>query len=314
MSARITRSAAATVAASALLGSAALAFPAAANAATPAQPALRMSLTVTAPGAALQPGGAARTEIFKVTNNGSKSQKFTGELLAFGDGAVFAGSGALKESVTALGRTPATATTILPQTPGLVGGFYPKGTKWGLFTIPAHTTFSWKISTAATKAFPLNDKGVDLRVGLMGPGDTAPAYVDGFIKVGSGRTGGVVNEYLWGDASLSLGHPAYDTLKVVNRTGAYLNAWQVQPWIMQARGAQLATDVWVGSPAKGHWQQFTGALNAGDLANGHAKWFKLRIRVVSYTTKNPAVWDEMFIENHDGFSLAPTQELMVRRG
>lgn len=85
MSARPTRSAA-TVAATALLGSAALAFPAAADAATPAsapKPALRLSVAPTAPGSWLRPGGAARTEIVKVTNAAGKAQKFVGMTAGF---------------------------------------------------------------------------------------------------------------------------------------------------------------------------------------------------------------------------------------
>ncbi|MEY9870555.1 hypothetical protein ABH931_000009 [Streptacidiphilus sp. MAP12-33] len=310
MSARLTRSAAATVAAAALLGSAALAFPAAANAATATPPALRVSFTPTT-GAAITPGGAARTEVFKVTNTSGKAQKFDGLLSVMAQGSVYLSHGELNGSVTALGRTPATGSLFESQTPGYIGIFHPAGTKWGYFTIPAHATFSWKIALAATKAFPRNDKGIEVAVGAVGPGPVRPSIATVGIKVGKG-TGGPVVEKLTGDTSLSVGHPAFESLTVTNHTGAALNqAWLMEPMLQQAPGAKLAVDEWVGSAAKGHWQPFAKDLNAAGLANGASKTFELRVRVVDYTVKAP-VKDVLWIMNWDGSAVpVPHQALLV---
>jgi hypothetical protein len=302
MSACITRSVAATVAASALLGSAALAFPATANAAAPTpKPILQVTATATAPNARLQLGGAARTEILKVTNATGKAQKFHGELSANAGGAVYLQSGELVGNVTALGKTPATNSIFVSQSPGYLGAFYPKGHKFGTFTIPAHTTYSWKIAIAATKSFPLNDNLLFVHAGAFLPGASAPGFATVEYKVGNGHTGGPVLENLWGDVELTAyNHPAFEFLTVTNHTGAALKSWSMMPWLVQKPGAQLAMDVWVGSAAKGHWVPLTNDLSAAGLANGASKTFQLRVRVVHYNPKAGQIHDMLEVMNWNG--------------
>ncbi|SEL38092.1 hypothetical protein [Streptacidiphilus jiangxiensis] len=321
MSARINRSVAATVAAAALLGSAALAFPAAANAAAPAPAAtkpaaLQLSVTPTARGSWLQPGGATRTEIVKVTNTTGKAQRFMGNLMATTEGAIYLRAGELKASVTALGKTPATSTVFQPQTPGYAGVFYATGTQFGAFTLPAHATFAWKLSVAATKAWPLNDGVLRFDVGVNRGTDLSVKKEIDFTL--AKRTDGPMNESLHGDTSLSARHAAYETVTVTNRTGADLKqSWWFLPAVQQLNGARLAVDVWVGSGANGHWKTVTGHSL---LVNGLPAWasetFKLRLRVVDYTAKTATVSTQLSLINWDGVvnPAGPVIPLTVHRG
>ncbi|WP_042369780.1 hypothetical protein [Streptacidiphilus neutrinimicus] len=300
MSARLTRSAAA-VAASALLGSAALAFPATAGAATPAKPALQLSIIPTASGTALKPGGAARTEIVKVTNTTGKAQQFSTELVGLPAGAVYLRSGELTASAAALGRTPVTTTDFRAQAPGYVGMFAPKGSKTGVYTLAAHASFGWKLSVAATKAWPLNDGLLHLFVGVR-EGVRGPVlYKDVDFTLAKG-TGGPMDESLKGDASLSPGRPAYETVTLTNRTGADLEqSWSILADLGQPNGAQLADDVWVGSAAKGHWQRLgVHDLVVNGLRAGASATFRLRVRVLSYTAKTPQVFTRLQLLDWDG--------------
>ena len=319
MTARVNRSVAATVAASALLGSAGLAFPATANAATTpaAKPALQLSVTPTAPGSWLQPGGAARTEIVKVTNTTGKAQMFSGDLVALTEGSVFLRAGELKASVTPIGRTPATETDFAPETPGYVGAFFPQHSKWGSFTLPAHATFEWKVSLAATKAWPLNDGVLRFQVGV---GQGSPAsHVDKETDFTlAHRADGPMNESLLGDMNLSTRHAAYETVKLTNRTGADLKqTWAILPDLGQPKGAELTVDVWVGSAAKGHWQ----SLKGHDLVvNGLRAWdtatFKLRVRVLDYMARTATLSSGIRLINWDGLvsPAGPYLPLTVHRG
>ncbi|WP_042383914.1 hypothetical protein [Streptacidiphilus melanogenes] len=302
MSARLTRPVAAAVAASALLGSAALAFPAAANAATPApaKPALQLSVTPTAPGTALKPGGAARTEIVTVTNTTGVAQRFSGNLAATAKGAVHLAAGEVNATVTALGTTPATTTVFHAQTPGYTGGFYLKNDMWGVFTLPAHATFTWKLSVVATKAWPLNDDVLRFDVGVnRGTELSVKKEVDFTLAKG---TGGPMVESLQGDGSLSTRRPAYESVKITNRTGADLKqGWWFLPLVSQPTGAKLAVDVWVGSAATGHWQTTTNhSVLVNGLRAGSTATFELRVRVLDYTAKTATVASRLELLNWDG--------------
>ncbi|WP_042420546.1 hypothetical protein [Streptacidiphilus anmyonensis] len=310
------RSAAAAVAASALLGSAALAFPGVAAAATPAKPPLQLSVTPTAPGTALNPGGAVRTEIVTVTNTTGTSQPFTTELAGITQGAVNLRSGELTASVTALGRTPTTISSFKAQTPGYVGLFVPKGSKTGVFTVPAHATFTWKVSVAATKAWPLNDGGLRFIVGVN-EGSRYPVQDKQVDFILAQRADGPMVESLRGDASLSPSRPAYATVTLTNRTGADLRqTWSILPDLGRPQGAELALDVWVGSAAQGHWQSTGGRdLVVNGLRASASATFKLRVRVVAYTAKTPVVFTQLTLINWDGVVTPsdPFLGLTVRR-
>ena len=249
MSARRSRRTAAAVV---LAATAAALVPAAANAATPsaaraaARPALTMSVGDRSSTAALRAGGATESFVVKVTNSTAQSQKFNTAVGELAQGELMFDSKQAHTTVTALGRTPATVSSFIDEQPGVMGSFSPKGKPLGSdFTIPAHATYSWRITEGVTKAWVVNNNGVDLELVGYQPGHSQPfgnTTVD--FKVGTHRTGGPVVETLTGGSKVAPGHPAYETLTVTNRTGAAIAApWTDVVSLSSLSASSLSTDV-----------------------------------------------------------------------
>ncbi len=264
--------------------------------------------------------------VFSVTNNTAKPQKFEAGVGALPQGALYLDGGQLALQVAPLGRTPATSTDFMAQAPGYMGVLYPRGTAFGSdFTVPAHASFSWRLSLAATKAWPANDNGFTLDAFAESPNSPAVSESTSFFKVGKATTGGPIVERLSGGTVVAPGRPAYETLTVTNRTGAALaTAWDDLAYInvpATAKGlaGALATDVWVGSAAKGHWQpvQNTGLLNAPrGLANNATATFRLRVRLVDYTTTAASFRTGFYVLNLAGnatWATSDHQNLTVYR-
>ncbi len=324
MSVRSRATAAMVLTTAALAGTAFL--PTAANAATPAAAKPALSTSVSRPAGALLPGGRAESVVFSVTNNTAKPQKFEAGAGALPQGALDLAGGQLALQATPLGRTPATSADFQDQQPGYMGELYPRGTAVGsYFTIPAHASFSWRLSLAATKAWPANDNGFTLDTFAVQPNSFAPSESRSFFKVGKATTGGPIVERLSGGTVVAPGRPAYETLTVTNRTGAALaTAWDDLAYInvpATAKGlaGALATDVWVGSAAKGHWQpvQDSNLLNAPrGLANNATASFRLRVRLVNYATNTASFTAGFYVLNLAGnatWATADHQNLTVHR-
>ena len=324
MSVRSRATAAIALTTAALAGTAFL--PTAANAATPAAAKPALSTSVSRPTGTLLPGGRAQSVVYSVTNNTATPQKFTVGAGAMPQGALDLVNGGLSLQVTSLGRTPATSADFISEAPGYMGAFYPKGTAVGsAFTVPAHANFSWRLSFSATRAWPANDNGFTLGSLLATEHSTGPSEISTFFKVGKATTGGPIVESLSGGTVVAPGRPAYETLTVTNRTGAALaDAWNDLAYInvpATAKGLDgaLATDVWVGSAAKGHWQpvQGTSLLNAPrGLAENATATFRLRVRLVDYATKAasfPAGFSVLNLEGNATWATADHRNLTVYR-
>ncbi|MBC3840431.1 hypothetical protein GXW82_09985 [Streptacidiphilus sp. 4-A2] len=239
------------------------------------------------PARALTPGGAEESFTVEVSNTSGRSQQFEGALGATVEGALAFAGNQMSAQVTALGATPATAVQLVSQEPGVVGSFYPKGhSSSSEFTLPAHTSFSWKVSLGATRAWRVNNDGISLEVAAYQPGH--PVFGSRVVdfQVGNGRTGGPVVETLTGSDSIAPG-PAYLTYTVTNRTGAAIGTTWASALVVDSGSepTQFAEAVWVGSAAKGHWQPLAyDALPtiAAGFGNGSSRTFELRVELVKY--------------------------------
>ncbi|MEY9874070.1 hypothetical protein ABH931_003564 [Streptacidiphilus sp. MAP12-33] len=259
-------------------------LPGTANAATPARAAdpLTVSATPAQPGPLL-PGGKAKSFDFTVTNHSGKAVAFAGELVGGAHGALPMHEGLVKLVVQAV-HAPATAYTFGSQDGGFIGAVYPKGGHWGSkFTIPAHATYTWKVTVEATKAFPLNDDR--LVVGLDALNGTYSALRVQNFHIGpfSLDNGGPIVTTVTGGKYVNVTAPLVLDVRYTNRTGAAL-AEALHPWVVEARpanGQKLAFDVWNGKgwvPA-GTLDAPLPAVRAG-LANGASVTERIRVRIV----------------------------------
>ncbi|MEZ0092676.1 hypothetical protein [Streptacidiphilus sp. EB129] len=274
--ARFARTAVVTVVA-AVTGAVAF-LPGAAQAATassaPASP-ITLKVGSASPAGAFMPGGATKTITVTASNTSGKAARFTANLNGMADGAL----GLTERDYTfkvAPVHAPATSGVLFTQDGELMGSFYPKGGHFGnSFTIPAHTSYTWKLTLGITKNWPANDDALRLTVGANGY-QTVKALA---FTVGHRRTGGPVTERFTGGTTIAPGRPAYETLTVTNRTGAALNG-PVDFWLDEAPfgGPATAVDVWKG----GRWVAVRdggelAVLNHG-LANGAHVDYRLRVR------------------------------------
>lgn len=265
--------------------------------AAPAPATSNVSITVgtPSPAGALIPGGAAETFTVTATNNTATAQKFTAQAGGKSTGALPLAAEDVTFQATAIGSTPATDGSLNNQDGELLGAFYPAGGRFGdSFTIPAHAAYSWKLSLAATKAWPRNDG--DLKFYVEGNEDSTSGTLD--FKVGDGSSGGPVIQTINGGDTVAPGQPAYEYLNVTNDTGAPLGKdWtdrlsfsSIDPNGNQTFFQQvtLRTEVWngqayvpvaVGDPLP--------ALSK-DLAPGATAVYRIRVDLVKYAATTAA--------------------------
>jgi len=262
----------------------------AANAApVPATSNVTVTLGTPAPAGALTPGGGTETFTVTATNNTATAQKFTAEAGGMSAGVLPITAADVTFQATAIGSTPATDGSLNTQDRGLLGAFYPAGGTFGdSFTIPAHATYSWKLSLAATKAWPLNDG--DLKFYVMG--NDGATYNSHDFTVGNGKTGGPVLQTINGDNTVAPGQPAYEYLNVTNNTGAPLGRdWTdrltfspVVPTGSQTFLDQvtLETDVWNGRAYVAVAAGDPLPAPSKDLAPGATTVYRIRVDLVKY--------------------------------
>jgi hypothetical protein len=299
------RTLATAISAALLSTGAAVALPAAANAAAPVGPTLPIAVSVTAdaPGKALQPGGPAETVTIKAANTTAKTADINLEDVGVWSGPLALKPGSLSVQVTSEGATPASGYSFNQGWPGasffgLNATVFPKGHPNAAFTIPAHTTFEWKVSVAVNKNWLVNDGVINVAAGFEEQGKTLHGHGNygAQLKVGNGKTGGPVTVSLAGGTKLAPGHPAWEKLTVTNHTGATIaEPLKFLPQAVafaQIGQVDLKLYQWVGATAKAkaHWQDITKSgltIPSGVANNASASaWFQ--IRVVSYTAKAPS--------------------------
>ncbi|MBC3841064.1 hypothetical protein GXW82_14535 [Streptacidiphilus sp. 4-A2] len=283
-----------------LAAGAAVAMPAAAaDAATPAPPKLPLALTVSAdaPAKALQPGGPAGSVTIKVSNSGAKAVDLNLDSVGLFSGPLTIQADQLTLGLTPEAGTPATGFSV-SQSPqgfpsfGVSASVYPEGHPNAAFEVPAHTTFTWKLSVGVGKSWTVNDGQIYAGVAVEEQGRSMHESRGVDLQVGNGRTGGPILVSLAGAGKLSPGHPALEKLTVTNHTGARiaqsmhfdLNA------VAGTRAGQVDFKVyeWVGAhgKAKAHWQDVTRTGFAVDgVANGASAAVELEVAVASYNVK-----------------------------
>ncbi len=278
---RVLAASAVALTAAVTIGAAALPTAAYADTAVPA-PAHPLTLTVGAqtPNRVLVPGGAAESFLVKVVNNSAKAQTFSPSFGAGPKGVVPVTSRDVAVSVAPVGHTPAASSTVLTNGFGVLGGFYPKGAKFGSsFSVPAHATYEWKVSLAATKAWPLNDSNLGLGVyDNSNHSDVVSDYV--YFQVGNGHTGGPVNETLTGGTGVAPGHPAYETLTITNRTGAELFDWCTNAAVYGSQ-TTFGVDVLIGHTWMNLAHLSGGPLCRTELPENGTQRYQLRVQLLS---------------------------------
>ncbi|SEK78967.1 hypothetical protein [Streptacidiphilus jiangxiensis] len=294
---RMSRKTTLTAAAVAALSVGAAVVPAAANASTTAsgpQPAVKITLGAPAPHGPLLPGGSAETFTITATNTTGKAQAFEPTLLGKAQGALGLIRSDVKLGVTAV-HAPATALTLGPQDGGILGAIMPKGGKVfdSYFTLPAHASYTWKVSVAAGATWQANDNALRLSVDTLTPDQRITAGQTLTLKVGRTPTGGPVTVSFKGASTLALGRFENVDLTVTNHSGARLSlpigeqldfgAYTVKGKVYTLGSASADIQVL----KNGHWvtlgkNQAIPTLTG--LANGASHTFHLRVRLTGYDT------------------------------
>jgi hypothetical protein len=297
MSARTRIGTVGAVTVSAAIAGGALLLPGVAQAATPATSASSLTLTVgaPAPAGALTPGGGSQSFTVTVANSGSSAQPFTSQIGGKPQGSLALTGSDAAFQVAALPGTPATGGALDGEDGQLLGAFYPQGGRFGdAFSIPAHTTYSWKVTLGVNKSWPVNDSDLDFYV-LGNTGAIGAQKLD--FKVGDAGTGGPVLETFGGSGStIAPGQPLVNTLTITNKSGAPLTkSWQSDLSYGQS-GKQtgvadhmvLAMDEWTGAA----WKPIDAAAPLAhlqnDLPNGASVTFTFRVRLVKYSAVVPS--------------------------
>jgi hypothetical protein len=318
------RTLATAISAALLSTGAAVALPTAANAAAPAGPTLPITVSVTAdaPGKALQPGGPAETVTIKAANTTAKTADINLENVSFWSGPLALKPGSLSVKVTSEGATPASGYSFNQGWPGasffgLDASVYPKGHPNAAFTIPAHTTFEWKVSVGVSKNWLVNDGVINVWALFEEQGKTLHGHGNygAQLNVGNGKTGGPVLVSLAGGTKLAPGHPAWERLTVTNHTGATIA--EPLKFLPEAFAGfhmgqvDLKLYQWVGATAKAkaHWKDITtsGLTVPGGLADNASASAWFQVRVVSYTAKAPSEPGSLRVFSSD---LLPTPQTM----
>lgn len=305
--------------------SAAVTLPGAAQAAQPAQPAkasaakspLVLRLGRIQPGP-LMPGGRAKVFDVSVTNTSGKAVAFTSQVGGSAHGALSVSGEDVKLNVTPV-HAPATALEFGGQDGGLLGYFYPKqGEVNGSFTLPAHATYTWKVSLAATKAWPVNDDRLWFGFAL----DTRDGRGTGReldFRVGAARTGGPIVQTLAGGDVVSPGKPLVLRYTLTNRTGAAV-AQSLEPWLLEelpgagTLDASLGYDLW----RNGRWVPI-GTDGAGlpklpaHWANGARASYTFRVRVLHWNAGAPASEKVIISGSYDPFEASADRTVTVTR-
>lgn len=187
-----------------------------------------VSVAVKAAGAhnALLPGGAAESFTVTVTNNTGKALPFDGLVRGTTFGSLPINDNDVTFSARAL-SAPATAFVAGNEESAFLGTFYPAGSRdtGAAFTVPAHHSYTWKVTVGAKKAWQAADSSLDLAVGGL-PATTQAGYQYAHItyRVGARTTDGPLREYFSNSGTVSPGHPFFTDLDIVNRTGATITA------------------------------------------------------------------------------------------
>ncbi|WP_042366221.1 hypothetical protein [Streptacidiphilus neutrinimicus] len=302
--------------------SAAVALPGAAQAAQPAKAAaakspLVMTLGRIQPGP-LVPGGAAKVFDLSVTNTSGKAVAFGSEIGGGPHGALSVDGTDVKLSVTPV-HAPATTVEFGGQDGGLLGFLYPKhGPVNGAFTLPAHATYTWKVSLAATKAWPVNDDRLFLGFNVSaqnGQGWSADRQLN--LQVGTAHTGGPIVQTLTGGNVVAPGKPLVLRYTLTNHTGAAV-AQPLQPGVLEelpgsgSLNATLVYDLW----ENGRWVQI-GTDGAGlpklpaHWANGASASYTVRVRVTHWDAGAPASQKVIVSASYDPFEASADRLVTV---
>ncbi|SEL41758.1 hypothetical protein [Streptacidiphilus jiangxiensis] len=263
----------------------------------------------------LMPGGRAKVFDLSIANPTGKAVSFGVEVGGSAHGALSLDGTDVKLNVTPV-HAPATTVEFGGQDGGMLGFLYPKhGQVNGTFVLPAHSTYTWKVSLAATKAWPLNDDrfyfgfNADTR-----DGREVSRSLD--LKVGTARTGGPIVQSLTGGNVLAPGKPLVLRYTLTNRTGAAVTQ-KLEPWIVEqlpgggASAATIAYDLW----ENGRWVQLdTDGAGLPKLpahwANGQSVSYTFRMRLVRWNAGAPTSQKVLIQAAYDPF-LASADRLVT---
>jgi hypothetical protein len=210
---RTFRRAAATAAVTALLGSTVL-VPTTAHAAGVA-PSVTVTVLAPVPRKELLPGGPGESFTVTAANETDAPLPFDGQLPGVTVGHLPIGSRDVKISVEPM-SAPATAFVAGQLRTEYLGRFYPAGSTDPdtPFTVPAHTTYTWKVTVAATKTWPAGDSQLAFQI--------EQSHNTLYYRVGHKTTNGRFDETMTvsGDGTAAPHRPLFMNLNLTNNTGA----------------------------------------------------------------------------------------------
>ncbi|NEA55701.1 LPXTG cell wall anchor domain-containing protein [Streptomyces sp. SID13666] len=213
--------AAAAVAVAAVCGTALM--PAAAYADAPATKPLHIEFGTPSPAGPLARGGATESYTVSATNNNDKAVEFNANVFGIPSGASPLDGSEVKLAVVPV-SAPATDIEVGRQDMAMVVHLHPHGTKSAPFSIPANTTYTWKITVGLNADFPANDGNLTLTFDTGNYEDNPSHSIPSIsFQASPSIRIGTIKDHFGGATKVSAAKSAVFSLDVVNEAGGHFS-------------------------------------------------------------------------------------------
>lgn len=222
-------------------------MPAAAYADAPATKPLHIAFGTPSPAGPLVRGGATESYTVSATNNNGKAVEFNANVFGLPIGASPLDGSEVKFAVEPV-SAPATDIEVGRQDAAMLVTLHPHGTKSARFSIPAKTTYTWKITVGLNANFPANDGNLTLTFDTGtyedNPSHSVPSIsfqASPAIRIGT------ITDHFGGATKVSAAKPAVFSLDVSNQAGGHFSkALRTQLTALGAGGdPELNLFVWI---------------------------------------------------------------------
>ncbi|MCM2427668.1 hypothetical protein [Streptomyces sp. RKAG337] len=215
------RLAAAVTVAAAVCGTALM--PAAAYADAPAAKPLHIAFGTPSPAGPLARGGATESYTVSATNNNGKAVEFNANVFGVPSGPSPLDGSEVKLAVVPV-SAPATDIEVGRQDMAMVVHLHPHGTKSAPFSIPANTTYTWKITVGLNTNFPANDGNLTLTFDTGNYEDNPSHSIPSIsFQASPSIRIGTIKDHFGGATKVSAAKPAVFSLDVVNEAGGHFS-------------------------------------------------------------------------------------------
>ncbi|MDJ0344965.1 hypothetical protein QMK19_31015 [Streptomyces sp. H10-C2] len=240
-----------------------------ADAPAPAIKPLHIEIGAPSPSGPLTRGGATEAYTVTATNNNDKAVEFNGLVFGIPGGPSAISGSQVNFRIDALSAPP-TAFSLGAEGPSMLASFYPQGKKVRTFSVPARSSFSWKITAGLKSGFPANDTSLTLTfdtgtyendgTGAI-PSVTFQAAPGTAPGTGTGPGAPNVTEKFGPVAKLSPGKPVETWLEIDNESKGAIGA-----------GLDTELSVYPSSASETRWP----VINLEVRENGH--WVQVKRR------------------------------------